>query len=115
MDIPISEGPYKFGGLPGLIVQIYDTQMQFRFDLVRVVKPSGIKPIYKAEEVDCVLVSNEDYFKAFKTYLATLYNGIQREDRIKFDNDESKAGALNNVKERNNLIESIEQEMQKEG
>ena len=34
-DIPLSEGPYKFQGLPGLIVQLYDSQMQYNFSLAK--------------------------------------------------------------------------------
>lgn len=34
-DIPISEGPYKFTGLPGLIFQINDDKGNFNFGLVK--------------------------------------------------------------------------------
>ncbi len=30
-DIPISDGPWKFGGLPGLIMEVYDKQKQYHF------------------------------------------------------------------------------------
>ncbi|RYY58072.1 MAG: GLPGLI family protein [Chitinophagaceae bacterium] len=33
-EIPISDGPYKFCGLPGLIIQISDTQNYWNFTLV---------------------------------------------------------------------------------
>lgn len=33
-EIPISDGPYKFCGLSGLIVSIYDAQEYWRFDMV---------------------------------------------------------------------------------
>ncbi len=32
-DIPISEGPYKFNGLPGLIVYVYDARKDFKIEL----------------------------------------------------------------------------------
>jgi len=32
-EIPISDGPYTFRGLPGLILEIYDTQKYFTFTL----------------------------------------------------------------------------------
>lgn len=35
-EIPISEGPYKFYGLPGLIVQIYDTKRFYTFELRKI-------------------------------------------------------------------------------
>lgn len=33
--IPVSDGPYKFRGLPGLIVDIYDENLHFRFKLIK--------------------------------------------------------------------------------
>ena len=32
-DIPFSDGPYKFGGLPGLILRLYDTRKHYVFEL----------------------------------------------------------------------------------
>ena len=34
-DIAISDGPYKFSGLPGLIVKLEDDKGDFKFDLVK--------------------------------------------------------------------------------
>ncbi|MGI9652190.1 GLPGLI family protein [Chryseobacterium sp. RLHN22] len=34
-QIPFSEGPYKFTGLPGLIVSLEDSQNQFSFNLIK--------------------------------------------------------------------------------
>jgi len=33
-EIPINEGPWKFYGLPGLIIKLYDTKRQYEFELV---------------------------------------------------------------------------------
>jgi GLPGLI family protein len=33
-DIPISNGPWKFGGLPGLIMKVYDDDREFVFECV---------------------------------------------------------------------------------
>ena len=38
-DIPYNDGPYKFNGLPGLIVKIYDTRKHYTFELVSVERP----------------------------------------------------------------------------
>jgi len=35
MEIPINDGPYKFMGLPGLIVKIHDEREWWNFDLLR--------------------------------------------------------------------------------
>ncbi len=34
-DIPIPYGPYKFNGLPGLIMELYDSKKEYYFKLIR--------------------------------------------------------------------------------
>ncbi|MDR6547678.1 GLPGLI family protein [Chryseobacterium rhizosphaerae] len=34
-EIPLSYGPYKFNGLPGLIIEIYDTRKNYFFQLIK--------------------------------------------------------------------------------
>ncbi|MCW1963606.1 GLPGLI family protein [Chryseobacterium viscerum] len=34
-DIPVSDGPYKFSGLPGLIVKLEDDKGDYKFDLAK--------------------------------------------------------------------------------
>lgn len=34
LDIPISQGPWKFGGLPGLILKVYDDAQEYVFECV---------------------------------------------------------------------------------
>jgi GLPGLI family protein len=60
MDIPINKGPYKFNGLPGLIVKISDKQKQVEFICESVEKISI--PIFKDEnENDAVKISRDEY------------------------------------------------------
>ena len=40
MDIPISDGPYKFMGLPGLIIEIHDDENNHSFNLIQIKKIS---------------------------------------------------------------------------
>jgi hypothetical protein len=35
-EIPVADGPWKFGGLPGFILEVYDTDSYYRFTLVEV-------------------------------------------------------------------------------
>ena len=35
-DIPINNGPWKFGGLPGLILKVYDTEKQYVFECTQI-------------------------------------------------------------------------------
>ncbi|WP_415329415.1 GLPGLI family protein [Chryseobacterium sp. MMS23-Vi53] len=42
-DIPLPYGPYKFSGLPGLIIKITDDKGEFDFELVKSVPASKLK------------------------------------------------------------------------
>ncbi|MDP3354198.1 MAG: GLPGLI family protein [Flavobacteriaceae bacterium] len=33
-SIPIADGPYKFAGLPGLIIEMYDTRFHYHFEML---------------------------------------------------------------------------------
>jgi len=46
--IPLKSGPWKFGGLPGLIMKIYDTNHLYTWEAVSV--ENGSFPIYQLEE-----------------------------------------------------------------
>ncbi len=37
-SIPFSDGPYKFKGLPGMILELYDTKKQYHFETVAIEK-----------------------------------------------------------------------------
>jgi GLPGLI family protein len=39
--VPVSDGPYKFSGLPGLIVQVSDTRQHYVFELAQLAKPTA--------------------------------------------------------------------------
>lgn len=45
-EIPISDGPYKFNGLPGLIIELYDTKEHYHFiieSFEKIVPEEGFK------------------------------------------------------------------------
>lgn len=64
-EIPISDGPYKFWGLPGLIVKIYDTEMQYIFTLQAFARNSSNKILSMPFKTSLLEVSFEK-FKALK-------------------------------------------------
>ena len=45
-DIPINDGPYVFNGLPGLILEIYDSQEHYKFSMNGFSKAPAQDPIY---------------------------------------------------------------------
>lgn len=44
-DIPVNDGPWKFGGLPGLILKLYDSDRYYTFECVQIMQ--GRFPIRK--------------------------------------------------------------------
>jgi len=44
-EIPISNGPWKLGGLPGMILEAYDTQLHYVFNCVGIEKLKKPEPI----------------------------------------------------------------------
>ena len=70
-EIPISEGPWKFYGLPGLITKIYDTKKHYSFELIGFQKteepiiskiPEGIQQIERKEFVRMAFGKKGDFF-----------------------------------------------------
>jgi len=72
-DIPISNGPWKFGGLPGLILKIYDTDRLFVFECAKIETFQKAYPVKKHEfsgfvETDRIKFRNlmKEMYKDFK-------------------------------------------------
>lgn len=49
MDLPLQAAPYKFDGLPGVIVKVIDTQEHYTFELVSFYKSTGKEYLYKQD------------------------------------------------------------------
>ena len=69
IDIPISNGPWKFGGLPGLILKVYDSETLYTFECVKV---ENLK--YEIKKFD----SQE--FKAIERFKLLKYQRIFNEN-----------------------------------
>jgi GLPGLI family protein len=72
-EIPISEGPYKFGGLPGLIVKIEDTKKQHIWELKGIEKFRHIKLNLSAY----IPVTESQYKKAVEDYIRDPMNRMR--------------------------------------
>lgn len=102
-EIPISDGPYKFHGLPGLIVKISDTKDQHCFTLTAIHKLKYIQPILYNES-NYFDVTAEEFVKAMQANIASLFGKVQSGD-ITINSDEGKAKSLQKLKSKNNFIE----------
>ena len=60
-EIPISDGPYKFNGLPGLIVLLHDTRNHYRFALTSFAENQNDRFIHKTEsdQINALITTRE--------------------------------------------------------
>lgn len=65
-DIPLQDGPYKFSGLPGLIVKIEDTNGNYSFDLMQSKKIDA--PAEFTTRGNIVKLSKKDFEKQYNAY-----------------------------------------------
>ncbi|WP_082695242.1 GLPGLI family protein [Elizabethkingia ursingii] len=64
-EVPFQDGPYKFCGLPGLIVKAEDSKGDYQFELVETRK---IPALYKAPSPwkQPIIVKKEEFLKVYK-------------------------------------------------
>ena len=104
-QIPLTDGPYKFNGLPGLILKISDTKKQHCFTLNSIKKASYIQTI-NLQTVSFVDITAEEYIKIMKNKMMRLYGNLQN-GVVTIDSEEAKAKALHGLMSRNNFIEKF--------
>lgn len=99
--IPINEGPYKFSGLPGLIIEIHDTRMHYHFELL------GLEEYNANFMVDLKNIqqaSKKDFYKASTNFKKDIASQLEQRG-FSFDDTNTiqiKRSVKNN---RNNEIE----------
>ncbi len=105
-EIPISEGPYKFGGLPGLIVRIADTQNHHVFQLLDFGKVDYFSEIFFLEK-KFLKATPRQYKKAVEQ---SFYKLIQRgKELFGFEyTPEQKKESIKRRKQNYNPIELID-------
>ncbi|WET69770.1 GLPGLI family protein [Sphingobacterium sp.] len=105
MDIPISDGPYKFCGLPGLVLSISDQDKYFTFDMASISKVNSVSATFDQLRPDLIIQ---------KTTKANFYKERQklRDNMIEYAlltgailSDESKINIRAEMKTDNNPIE----------
>lgn len=84
-DIPISDGPWKFGGLPGLIMEVYDRGSQYHFTIIGLQKVENEPIVFSETYVGSKKFEKTnriDFLKAQKKYLMDINGYIQMETGI---------------------------------
>lgn len=106
LEIPISEGPYKFSGLPGLIVKIEDTKGEHRFELTEIenVKDENNPICYEKRKY--INAKIKDFLKAYSIHNNGGTVALQQSGTYFENPNETKI--RKRMKVRNNFIEKVE-------
>ena len=90
-NVPVSDGPWKLGGLPGLIMEAYDTGKHYSFTMIGLEKvtdepivfsePSSKKSKYKE-------VARKEFLKVRMHKLSNSASYMSAESGISFGEDE---------------------------
>lgn len=100
-EIPISEGPYKFHGLPGLIIKVKDTKDHYAFELKSIEIPE-IKKYIRFQKRSYIKTSKKEVFKARQHFKNNIISGAKG---YGIDNPELHHRAAQSMQRRNNPIE----------
>ena len=104
-DIPISDGPYKFFGLPGLIVRIADTHKEHIFQLYKVKNSRNNREMFFIEDNYLSESTPQGYTKALKRYVSSLYMKYGGNPNLQFSSPDGESRMLRNIRAKNNFIE----------
>ena len=66
-EIPFSDGPYKFCNLPGLILNVADTENHYSWKFLSIERPSELMMVYEVIN-DRIQTTKEGFFKLQKRY-----------------------------------------------
>lgn len=104
-DIPIPDGPYKFFGLPGLIVKISDSQNQFDFSLKSVKEIPEIVMIEGKSNKKVIETTRDKFLQAKKTFQENAINDLKNRGITFEDESDVNKFLREKFKKDNNPIE----------
>ncbi|WP_343608439.1 GLPGLI family protein [Chryseobacterium oranimense] len=64
-EVPVNDGPYKFSGLPGLVMMVKDSENNHTFDLIQIKKINSLTTFIPKNNK---LITSEEYKKLLKGY-----------------------------------------------
>ena len=90
-DVPVSDGPWKFGGLPGLIMEVYDKERHYYFTIIGLEKVTE-EPILYTESTSkkgkYIKIDRIDFLKASIQNLFNSKSIMEAQNGISFGKDE---------------------------
>ncbi len=90
-DIPVVNGPWKLGGLPGLILEAYDQGNQYYFNIIGLERKNN-KPIlfgeYFFKKIKYIKTNRKDFLKACKRKIDNASGFLGAETGVSFGNND---------------------------
>lgn len=103
-DIPINDGPYNFNGLPGLILELYDSECHYHFKLVGIER-RGID-ISELLPTNVLKVDKAKYFKIEDEFRENTFSQMSDFDASRVSQSAA-ARVQERLKSKNNRLELI--------
>lgn len=100
-EIPISDGPYKFKGLPGLIIKIEDNKSQYVFTLESFQKK---KETFEFDKNIGIKVSKKEFYKSYNAFKKNFIAQLSQRG-FELDENTSRETQKRVQKSRNNELE----------
>lgn len=103
-ELPVSEGPYKFSGLPGLIIEMNDTKKYYNFTIVNV-KTKKSYPII-AKKIEIPYITKREFREGADNYKKNYINiRISEGNGVYGDIETARKRVEDNYKRKNNPLE----------
>ena len=103
-ELPFNDGPYKFSGLPGLILSIADTQNHYRFELVSVEVPDPDTKI-EFEEQEYMTTTKESFLGATTNDIDNIVDEVMGTITTTGSEDAMRRRIYEIIRSKNNPIE----------
>lgn len=110
-EIAVSDGPYKFSGLPGLVISVNDDTNSYSFELIRTYRPSPIYFIRLPKEVldynkQVIVTNRSSYYEAYNAAQRNRIDNMTADGSFIFNNEEQvRKSYQEKLKHRNNPLE----------
>lgn len=91
-DIPVANGPWKLGGLPGLIMEAYDQGSQYAFNLIGIEKKNNTPILWGeffSKKIKYIKTNRKDFLKAYKRKIDNTSGFLGAETGVSLGNDAS--------------------------
>lgn len=98
-EVPVADGPYKFYGLPGLIVQVADTRQHYGYELVALRRPPSPVAL-KLPDPAAKPIAKDKFVTGKAEYTRNALAQMMASGNIRFNTPEEEAQATQKARER---------------